>query len=308
MSAGGRDGALRLSDVEFRQLCELFRAHCGFHFDPASRHLLERRLGRRVVELQLGSFAEYHDHLRAGPAADEELARAVDELATNETYFLRERNQLGVLVHELIPELRQQRATRLSIWSAGCSSGEEPYSIIILAREAGLAPGADLHVYASDISRRALQKARGGVYREASFRQTAAHLREKYFVEKDGLSRISDEITRYVDFIHANLVDRSRIALLGAMDVILCRNVIMYFDADTRRRVVQSFHEKLRPGGYLLLGQSESLMNVSHAFELCQRKGDLVYRKPAPDSTLRRRWHRTEEVVSATAANRGWLE
>jgi chemotaxis protein methyltransferase CheR len=308
LSAGGRDGVLRLSDAEFRRLGELFRAHCGLHFDPASRHLLERRLGRRVVELRLGSFAEYHAHLRSDSAADEELARAVDELATNETYFLREENQLGALVHELIPELRKRCAAGPSIWSAGCSSGEEPYSIILLALEAGLAPGADLHVYASDISRRALEKAREGVYREASFRQTATRLREKYFVEEGAFSRISDAIKRHVNFIHANLVDRSSTALPGAMDVIVCRNVIMYFDAETRRRVVQSFHDKLRPGGYLLLGRSESLMNVSDAFELCPRDGDLVYRKPAPDSKLQTRWHETEERVTATDANRGWLE
>jgi chemotaxis protein methyltransferase CheR len=308
LSAGGRDGVFRLSDVEFRQLRALFRAHCGLHFDAASRHLLERRLGRRVVELRLGSFAEYHDHLRSGSAADEELAHAVDELATNETYFLREENQLGALVHELIPELRRQRAAGPSIWSAGCSSGEEPYSIILLALEAGLVPGADLHVYASDISRRALQKARGGVYREASFRQTATRLREKYFVDEGGLSRISDAIKRHVDFVHANLLDHSSTASLDAMDVIVCRNVIMYFDAETRRRVVQSFHEKLRPGGYLLLGRSESLMNVSDAFELCPLDGDLVYRKPAPGSKPQMRWRETEEPSAATDANRGWLE
>ena len=103
------------------------------------------------------------------------------------------------------------------------------------------------------------------MYREASFRETEPALREKYFAEKDGIWRISDAVKQHVDFIHLNLLDRSRIALLGAMDVILCRNVIIYFDVETKRRVIETFHEKLRPGGHLLLGHSESLINLSSA-------------------------------------------
>jgi chemotaxis protein methyltransferase CheR len=268
--------------VEFRQLAELFRRHCGFHFGPESRYMLEKRLARRLCELELGSFAAYHAQLREGAAVDGELAHAVDELATNETYFLRERGQLGALVGRVLPELLERAAQRrpLSIWCAGCSSGEEPYSVVMLAFEAGLRPGVDLRVYASDISRRMLQQARRGVYRESSFRQTEPALRRKYFSSRDGVSHIADEVKKHVDFIHLNLLDRSRIALLGSMDVILCRNVIMYFDVDTRREVVQTLGEKLRPGGSLLLGHSESLMDVSSDFELCQLEGDRVYRKP----------------------------
>ncbi len=168
----------------------------------------------------------------------------------------------------------------MTIWSAGCSSGEEPYSVIALALEAGLEPGRDLRVYASDISRAMMAKSRRGIYREASFRETRPERRERYFVEKDGQRRICDEIKKHVDFIQLNLMDRSKIALLGTMDSILCRNVIIYFDLDIKKRAIDTFYEKLTPGGYLLLGHSESLINITSAFELSQLKDDLVYRRP----------------------------
>jgi chemotaxis protein methyltransferase CheR len=290
-----------MSDSEFRMFCELLRNHCGLHFDEASRFLLEKRVGRRVQERGLGGFAAYHYELRSS-GGDDEMAHLIDVLTTNETYFFRELSQLNALVEEVVPQLLLQRkpgSTRpISIWSAGCSSGEEPYSVIAMAMEAGLEPGREIRVYASDISRPALTKSRRGVYREASFRETPDELRSRYFVEKDGSYRICDEVRKHVDFIHLNLLDESKIALLGAMDVILCRNVIIYFDAETKRRVMQTFYDRLRPGGYLLLGHSESLINVSSAFELSHLERDLVYRRPVPGEEIRDAWH---DIAANTA-------
>jgi len=160
-----------------------------------------------------------------------------------------------------------------------------------------LDPGSDIHVYASDISRRMLRKARKGVYREASFRQTDPHLRDKYFIEKDRLWQISDDLKRDVDFIHLNLLDNSKIALLRTMDVILCRNVIIYFNIDTKCQVIRTFYEKLRPGGHLLLGHSESLINLSTSFELRHLRRDLVYRRPLPGMAAGDPWN-----IAAAAA------
>jgi len=284
-----------MSEAEFRMVCELVRAHCGLHFGPESRYLVEKRVAARMRELGVASVSAYHYKLRSDTSVDPELARLVDVLTTNETYFLRERNQLRALIDEVLPEARQARRAAgggpVTIWSAGCSSGEEPYSIAILALEAGLQPGRDLRVYASDISRPALHKARKGVYREASFRDVDAAFRSRWFHEKDGLWRIHDDVKRHVDFIHLNLFDRSRIALLGAMDVILCRNVIIYFDLETKRRVIQTFWEKLRPGGHLLLGHSESLIQLSSAFELRHLRHDMVYRRSTPGERPRDPWH-----------------
>jgi chemotaxis protein methyltransferase CheR len=283
-----------LTDAEFRMICELVRRHCGLHFQPDSRFLLEKRLQRRIQELDLGSFAAYHYLLQSDAAGERELSHLIDELTTNETYFFRERNQLRALIEEIVPELRGRRGalnTPVSIWSAGCSSGEEPYSIVMLAMEAGLEPGRDLRVYASDISRKVLQKARRGEYRPASFRDTRPELQKKYFTERDGCWRIADDVKRHVVFTHLNLMDRGRLSLLGSMDVILCRNVIIYFDLETKAGVIRTFEEKLRPGGYLLLGHSESLINISSAFELRHLKHDLVYRRPRAGEAGRDLWH-----------------
>jgi chemotaxis protein methyltransferase CheR len=303
MNLGDRQNELKLTDAEFRMFSELLRRHCGLHFGPDARYLLEKRLERRLRALELKSFAAYHYRVRSAPAHEEELANLIDELTTNETYFFRERNQLRALISEIFTELQAERQGvrrgPITVWSAGCSSGEEPFSVMILAMEAGMTPGKDLHVYASDISRRMLRRARQGLYREASFRETEPTLRQKYFSEKDGLWRISDEVKKHVDFIHLNLLDRRKIALLGTMDVILCRNVIIYFNSDTKREVIQTFHEKIRSGGHLLLGHSESLINLSNSFELRHLRNDLVYRRPLPGMSPSDPW---DAAVSAAIA------
>jgi len=284
-----------MKDREFRWFADLVRSHCGIAFANETRFLLERRIARRMRELGITSLAAYQYELRRESRRDGELAALIDEITTNETYFFRERSQLRALVGEILPEALVARRERgggpVSVWSAGCSSGEEPYSIVILAREAGFDPERDLRVYASDISRRMMKRARAGSYRETSFRETESALRARYFEEKDGTWTVSDAVKKCVDFIHLNLMDRSRVALLGAMDVILCRNVMIYFDADTKREVIGTFEDKLRTGGHLLLGHSESLINVTSGLELRHLKNDLVYRKPIPGLRQPDPWH-----------------
>ena len=293
---GDREQSLTLSDSQFRRFRDFFRDHCGLHFGEDSRFLLEKRLARRVRALDLGGFAAYHYALRTDSSGDDEVAAAIDELTTNETYFFREGSQLRALVEEILPEALARRRAHtsgpVSLWSAGCSSGEEAYSIVMMAREAGFEPGVDFRVYASDISRKVLQKARQGVYRPASFREEGLEsYRKRYFTEQGGLWKISDEIKRHVVFTRVNLLDPSRVGLLGPMDVVLCRNVIIYFDLETKRKVVERFYDKLVPGGYLLLGHAESLINVSNAFVLAHLKNDLVYRRPLPGEEVLDPWH-----------------
>jgi chemotaxis protein methyltransferase CheR len=296
---------LKLTDAEFRMFADLLREHCGLYFGPDARFLLEKRLARRLRATEINSFAAYHYRIRKASPHDEEFANLIDELTTNETYFFRERSQLRALIGEIFVELQVERQGGrrgpITVWSAGCSSGEEPYSIVMLAKEAGLEPGRDLRVYASDISTRMLLKARQGLYREASFRETEASLRQRYFSEKEGLWRISDDVKKHVDFIHLNLFDRSKISLLGSMDVIICRNVIIYFNPDNKREVIQTFHEKLRPGGHLLLGHSESLINLSSSFELRHLTNDLVYRRPLTGAAAPDPWHTAaRSAIAAT--------
>ncbi len=296
---GNEHDELVMTDAQFRLFQELFRDAAGLHFGPESRFVLEKRLIRRIRDLDLGSFHAYHQLLRSDATSEEEIANVIDEVTTNETFFFRERAQLRALVEEIIPELLadRRRSRPVSIWSAGCSSGEEPYSIVMLAREAGLEPGRDFRVYASDISRRVLQQARRGIYRASAFRETEPELQKRYFHEQDGHWRISDEIKRHVVFTRVNLMDRARIAVLGTMDVVLCRNVIIYFDLPTKQELIQTFAEKLHPGGYLLLGHSESLVNLSSAFDLHHLKNDLVYRRPMPGEAREGAWQRAARMA-----------
>ncbi len=293
-----------MTDGEFRMFAELLRNHCGLYFNEDTRFLLERRIERRMRERAITSFAAYHYELRSDPHG-RELAELIDEVTTNETYFFRERRQLRALIGEIFPEVLLQRRERgggpITVWSAGCASGEEPYSIVILAQEAGFDPSSDLRVYASDISTRMLKRARRGTYRESSFRETEDSLRERYFEEKDGRWRISDEIKRHVDFVHLNLMDPSKLALLGPMDVVICRNVLIYFDLEHKRKAIEAFERKLRAGGHLLLGHSESLINLSTSLELRHLKHDLVYRKPMPGLSKPDLWHAAaEEAIERT--------
>jgi chemotaxis protein methyltransferase CheR len=289
---GRRD--VLLTDAEFRLFTDYLRGRCGLHFDQDTRYLVEKRIARRIREAEFGSFASYFYQLRNGSSAEEEFSTIVDVLTTNETYFFREQSQLTALIQEIIPSTLSARSggrRPVSIWSAGCSSGEEPFSIVMMGLEAGLVPGRDFRVYASDISRAVLSRARRGVYREASFRETSGTIRQRYFAQKDGSARIADSVKRHVDFVHMNLLDESKVSLLGNMDVILCRNVIIYFDLETKKRVMKTFHEKLHAGAYLLLGHSESLINVTADFELKHLRRDLVYRRPVPGEERVDSWH-----------------
>jgi chemotaxis protein methyltransferase CheR len=261
-----------------------------------------------LEESEATSVSAYLYQLRNGSNADEEFWRIVDVLTTNETYFFRERSQLIALVQEIIPEAKLRMAggeSPVSIWSAGCSSGEEPYSVVMLGIEAGLVPGRDFRLYASDISRSMLARARRGIYREASFRETDALIRQRFFSRKDGLSGISDDVKRHVHFIHMNLLDDAKVSLLGPMDVILCRNVIIYFDTETKKRVMKTFHEKIRPGGHLLLGHSESLVNITSDFELRHLERDLVYRRPVPGEERADPWHGLAQAALDEAERAG---
>ena len=282
-----------LSDAQYRMLCDRVRSYCGLSFLEASRYMVEKRVAKRIEELGASSIGTYLYELRRPGSGREELDALVDELTTNETFFFREVRQLRALIREIVPERRLQDADRpVHIWSAGCSSGEEPYSIVMMALEAGLVPGRDLRVYASDIAPSVLKRARRGVYRPSSFRECPDHLRRKYFHEKDGLFRIQDDVKKHVDFIRLNLMDAAKIDLIGRMDVILCRNVIIYFDQEKKQQVIGTFYDRMQPGGYLLLGHAESLVALSTAFELCHLREDLVYRRAAIGETRVDPWRR----------------
>ncbi len=276
---------IALPDDIFRLIRDLVHSYCGIYFDDGSKFLVERRLARRLEERRVRTFEEYYHFLRYDRKRDEELAVLVDNLTTNETYFFRESPQLRAFTEEILPELRTTLADRksLRIWSAGCSTGEEPYTIAMLLLESG-AWWRDwqVEILGSDINQRVLHTARKGVYKKTSHRVSTPEMMKKYFVEEGkGDYRIIDAVRELVSFSYVNLLDPFKTSLINNMDVIFCRNVIIYFDREAKKKVIESFHDKLRDNGYLLLGHSESLINISNAFVLRTLKNDMVYQKPA---------------------------
>jgi chemotaxis protein methyltransferase CheR len=273
-----------LSRDVFRLLRDLIYEHAGLWFEDDNAFLLSRRLSPRVEALALGDFADYYRYLRlASPEARRaELEEICDRITTNETYFFREGYQLEAFKAEILPELAdaKPRGKRLTVWSAGCSTGEEAYTIAILILETGLFADWDVRVFGSDISRRVLQVARRAQYGKSSFRSTDARLLRRYFREIDGKHQVRDEVRQLVSFGQINLIDDAAADLLGEVDVVFCRNVLIYFDQRSRRRVIDTLYRKLVRGGYLLLGHSESLITLTTAFELVHLKNDMVYRKP----------------------------
>lgn len=274
----------RLGLDDFRVLRDVVNAYCGLELTSDQRSSVERRLRDRVSILGCETFAEYVRVLRSDPSARGELEEAIDALTTNETYFFREEYQLRAFRDEVIPLLVQkaQGRKRLAIWSAGCSTGEEVYSIATLLLESPELVGWDLRVYGSDISRRCLSVARRAIYGASAFRATPPEVRRRWFVERPEGWMVHERVRQLCHFGHLNLLDPERATAVGRVDAVFCRNVLIYLDARSRRRVIDLFHERLYPGGVLLLGHSESLLNVSTAFELLHLRDDLVYRRPAP--------------------------
>lgn len=288
---GSSHHPLRLASADFQALRQFVNANSGIQLADDAAATVERKLTERVVALGLGTFAEYCDYLRYHPQRRTELDRAIELITTNETYFFREISQLRAFEREVLPQLRDaaRQKRRLTIWSAGCSTGEEVYTLAIVAQRSGLFDGWEVRVLGNDISRRVLQTARRGVYREASFRAMPSEY-ERYFIQTPEGRMVDPAIKANCHFGHFNLLDEARVAMIGRVDAIFCRNVLIYFDQASRRRVIQSFYDRLEPLGFLMLGHSESLLHTSTAFELAHLREDLAYRRPLKsDSGLPRK-------------------
>ncbi len=282
MSRSTFDGSVLLKPEDFRLLRDLLAQRTGLSFSNDARPSIERRLRERLAVVGATSFADYYQYLRFNPRAVTEWDEAIDLLTTNETYFFREDYQLRSFAAEVLPMLHAQAQSRkrLSLWSAGCSTGEEAYTIAMLVLQSGLFDGWDVKIFGSDISKRCIATARRAVYGPSSFRSTPPDAKRAHFIERPDGFHVADRVRALCHFGSMNLLDDERTRLLGRMDSIFCRNVLIYFDPHARRRTIDMFHERLYLGGVLLLGHSESLLNVTTAFELLHLREDLVYRKP----------------------------
>jgi chemotaxis protein methyltransferase CheR len=271
-----------LDDETFLGLRDLIATASGIAFDERSRFIVERRLVPRLRALKLDDFGAYYRYLLYSPEAGEELDRMLESVTIRESYFFREWPQFEAFRDELLPRFARENAAarRLRIWSAGCATGEEPYSAAILVLESGLFKGWRVDVLGTDLVAPAIDAARRGLYRDASLRATPDDVRDRYFsYEGDNAWRLDERVRDMVVFEPLNLVETARYAALPEIDAVFCRNVLIYFAEETRRRVIMGFHERLRDGGYLLLGHAESLLSLATPFTLHHVGRDMVYRK-----------------------------
>ncbi|MDF1553632.1 MAG: hypothetical protein P1P84_11250 [Deferrisomatales bacterium] len=263
---GGWIGA-RLESAEFRRLAAFIEAHCGIRMPASKRVMLESRLRRRLRSLGLVSFREYCDLALHDRAGIDERIHLVDAVTTNKTDFFREPQHFEVLVREVLPTLMRTSGAGvrcpLAVWSAGCSTGEEPYTLAMVLREVACGlPGFRFGILATDISTSVLTAARRAVYPERLIQPIPPGLRRKYLLKsRDGsrsLVRMGPELRQVVQFRRLNFMD-TEFGLREPQDVIFCRNVMIYFDRATQERLLLRFCRHLAPGGYVFLGHSESI-------------------------------------------------
>ncbi|HET9449876.1 MAG TPA: protein-glutamate O-methyltransferase CheR [Aggregicoccus sp.] len=279
--------ALPLSPPVFSILSGLIEARAGLHYAPADQGLLAEKVSERALEAGFDSLLDYYYFLRYDPAGPAALDALIESLTVHETYFFREHEQLRALVDGVLaPRLRQGQSLR--VWSAACSTGEEPLTLAMMLAERGFPPGGGpaapkLELVASDISQRVLERAQQGEFNRRSLRALPPGVDGRFLDVAPGGERASvrPELREAVRWKRVNLVDAAQVAALGTFDVILCRNVMIYFSDETARRVVESLTQALRPGGHLLVGTSESLLRFGTQLQCEEKGGAFFYTKGA---------------------------
>lgn len=246
--------------------------------DENSRFVLERRLRPRLRLRGLLSFADYEATIDAG-----EMDALLDTVAVHETYFFRENRQLQAFNERILAGLARSQDP-IRVWSAGCSTGEEAYTIAMLMAERGLLDEGQVQLLATDLSRRVIESAERGLYGPSSFRTTAPAYQRTYFQEAGrGHWQADDRLRAAVQFEQANLIApdawRLQASADGGFDVIFCRNVLMYFDEKAARQTLELIYSLLKTGGYLLLGHAESLLPLGSGFKPVQFGRELVHQK-----------------------------
>jgi len=271
-----------LTSDEFSRLAEFLYRRTGMVFTEAKRYYVERRLSERMSATSSRSFTDYFAHLRGEERR--EVEELINAFTVNETYFYREDHQLTCLTTDLLDErVRAKRpGDTIRIWSAPCSTGEEPYSIAIWLLENWKDVDAyDIEIVGSDIDTDVLEAAAEGIFRKRALMRLSPELIARYFYELDDERwRILDDLRQSVRFSRVNLIDTKQTRPQGRFDVIFCRNVLIYFDDESRRIAAENLYDNLLPGGFICLGHTESMSRISPLFEVCRYSGAIVYRKP----------------------------
>lgn len=280
-----KSGNIKLSTEAFKQVRDFIYEKSGMYFPDNKAYLIESRLAPRVEEKGCASFEDYLLMLKRDPSSGKELSTLFDTITINETSFFRDIEQLDTVLNstllELVDEKKKKGDRKLRIWSAASSSGEEPYTIAmyLLEKQASLA-GWDLEVLGSDISEAVLTAARRGVYGTYAVKTTPEKYMKRFISSNgDGTYSVKPEVKQLVRFANINLYDHQKIKMMKGMDIILCRNVLIYFDEVSKRKVVSDLYDCLNPGGYFVIGRSESLHNVSRAFRPVSKDKVVLYKK-----------------------------
>ena len=259
------------------KLSQIIYDYCGLRYEDRLP-ILNEKISKRLLELSLSHW-EYCQYLKMSPSEWDVL---VELLTINETYFFREENQLNECCSYLLSLMKRENINRpIRIWSAACSSGEEPYSLAMLIQETGIFQPGSVEIIATDINKKVLKKAEKGWYHHGSFafRRTPEYFLEKYFINEAGGYQIKPTIQKMVQFHYYNLLEQNKISQIGVVDIIFCRNVLIYFDYETTKRVIRYLHQNLATGGYLFLGHAESITDMTLGFKKVDSDTTFYYRK-----------------------------
>jgi len=271
-----------LTEQELRRVCEYLYRRTGMVFNETKRYYIERRISERMAATGSPTFAHYYAYLRAN--ARDEFHQFVNAFTVNETYFYREDYQLKCLTNDLLKERLSTKKVRdpIRIWSAACSTGEEPYSLAMwLLEEWPTVDQHDIEIAGADIDTGALELAREGVFGKRALMRLTPKLIGKYF---DALPeerwRIIAHLRDSVSFSAVNIVEPEEMRRHGAFDIIFCRNVLLYFDDASRRIAAENLYDNLLPGGFICLGHTESMNRISPLFDVRKFSDAIVYQRP----------------------------
>jgi len=275
-------------DPTFRQIRDLVYKVSGIFQLEEKLYLLADGCGRRMKQLGVRTPREYCDLLSGHSSREAELRQLLNELTIGETCLFRSQPQLDALRKVILPELVQEKAKqvlkRLRIWSAGCSTGEEPYTLAMnmLEESEGLLKGWTVEILATDLNDRSVETAKTGIYGDYALRVTTDHFKRKYFSPVEGNKlEVRPEVRKLINFSRLNLQDTSKMLFMKGMDLIFCCNVLIYFDGPSKSKVVDHFFSNLNFGGYFFLGTSESLLKLNDKFHLVHFPGAIAYWKPS---------------------------
>jgi chemotaxis protein methyltransferase CheR len=277
----GRSGLLAMTEKEFRRLSEFVHTECGIKLPSSKKVMVEARLQKRLRILGMPGYRPYYEYLFSPRGLEEELVHLIDVITTNTTEFFREPRHFEVLTREVLPTWRTEYgpARAFHLWSAGCSTGEEPYTLaIVLSEFAGQSAGFRFSILGTDISTRVLAMARNGVYPEDRVGKLTLEMKRHYLLRSKDRSkhlvRLAPEVRRLVEFRRLNFMEA--FSFPEPMDTIFCRNVMIYFDRATQEQLLRKFCSQLRTGGFLFIGHSESLTGMDLPL---RQHAPTVYRK-----------------------------